>query len=434
VLIVFSSDDFCIKKPISSNFPHVVRKMTKAILKTIEIALELLEARVQAIRNWSTAYDPAIQDILLVDEKLNALSVINADYLSKFNEVYMLLPDDLREGRSALFHTFQSELDNLVVTLKRIKVINREETPPPHSPPPEPRIQLPAIPLPQFKGSIGDWVFFRDKFTALIIDNVSLDETQRLHYLKSSLIDEAASLQSTNDTFQSLWNALKERFEVKRVIADSQISEILGLRPIRQESAVELKNLVDVITKNLRVLDTLELPLNKLSELLIINVVSTKLDPETRRGFEIQLKPNVLPRVAELLTFLRHRSHTLETIELASKPTSRAATQGQHTSQRKSNFRCNALHVNTNKCPFCSQSHYANQCASFLAMTPDERYTTTKKAGLCINCLHSDHSAGECKSGVIKSTTHCFTSKKGVLIQVALIAAVDRPIQRAPIH
>jgi Protein of unknown function (DUF1759) len=162
---------------------------------------------------------------------------------------------------------------------------------------------------------------------------------RRLHYLKSSLIDEAASLQSTNDTFKSLWLALKERFEVKRVIADSQISELLGLKSLSRESASDLQSLVDVVTKNLRVLETLDLPADGLSEMLIINIVSTKLDPETRRGFEMQLKPNVLPKVAELLTFPRNRSHTLETIDLATKSTSRAATQGQHNTQRKSNFR-----------------------------------------------------------------------------------------------
>jgi Protein of unknown function (DUF1759) len=121
-------------------------------------------------------------------------------------------------GRIALFHTLQQ--DNLVVTFKWIKVNNRENYPPPPSLP-VPRIHLPAIPLPQFKGTIGDWVFFRDKFTVLIIENESLNEVQRLYYLKSSLIDEAASLQSNNDTFQSLWKAFKERFEVKRVIADN---------------------------------------------------------------------------------------------------------------------------------------------------------------------------------------------------------------------
>jgi aminoglycoside phosphotransferase len=79
---------------------------------------------------------------------------------------------------------------------------------------------------------------------------------QRLHYLKSSLNDAAVSLQSTNDTFQSLWLSLKERFEVKRVIADSQISEILGLKSLSHESASDLQTLVDVVTKNLRVLET----------------------------------------------------------------------------------------------------------------------------------------------------------------------------------
>jgi hypothetical protein len=148
--------------------------MTKAILKTLETALELLEIRVQAIRNWGTVYDREVHDILLVDEKLLSLSDINAEYLTKFNEVFMLLPEDLRDGRAALFHTFQSELDNLVVTLKRIKVTHLVNHPPHNPPPPEPKIQLPAIPLPQFKGTIGDWVFFRNKSSALILKNASL--------------------------------------------------------------------------------------------------------------------------------------------------------------------------------------------------------------------------------------------------------------------
>jgi Protein of unknown function (DUF1759) len=68
----------------------------------------------------------------------------------------------------------------------------------------ETALKLPAIPLPQFKDTVGDWVFFGDKFTALIIENFTLNESQRLYYLKSSLIDDAASLQLSNDTFQSL--------------------------------------------------------------------------------------------------------------------------------------------------------------------------------------------------------------------------------------
>jgi Protein of unknown function (DUF1759) len=167
--------------------------MTKALLKNLETALELLMERAKTIKTWTTVYNPEVYDILLVDEKLSALEQINADYLSKFNDVLTLIPEDLAAGRIALFHAIQSEQDNFVVTFKRIKVNNRENHPSP-PPPPVPKIQLPAIPLPQFKGTIGDWVFFRDKFTALIIENESLNELQRLYYLKSSLIDETASL------------------------------------------------------------------------------------------------------------------------------------------------------------------------------------------------------------------------------------------------
>jgi hypothetical protein len=92
---------------------------------------------------------------------------------------------------------------------------------------------------------------------------------------------------------------------------------------------------VNIGTKNLRFLEMHDLPADGLSELLIINIINTKFDPQTQRGFEIQLKSNVLPKVAEPLTFLRYRCHALESIEMAAKPSSCTATKGTNHNQRK---------------------------------------------------------------------------------------------------
>lgn len=46
---------------------------------------------------------------------------------------------------------------------------------------------MPKIQLLPFDGSYSDWETFRDRFTALIIDNHSLSDFARLHYLLSSL-------------------------------------------------------------------------------------------------------------------------------------------------------------------------------------------------------------------------------------------------------
>ena len=67
-----------------------------------------------------------------------------------------------------------------------------------------------------------DWASFRDYFTSLIIQNNSLDNLQRLHFLKSLLEGEAASLLKvislTENNFVSAWDRLKDRFEIPRAI------------------------------------------------------------------------------------------------------------------------------------------------------------------------------------------------------------------------
>ena len=45
-----------------------------------------------------------------------------------------------------------------------------------------------------FSGNVCDWPHFRDTFQTLIVDNAYLSNVQRLHYLISSLRDEAQAL------------------------------------------------------------------------------------------------------------------------------------------------------------------------------------------------------------------------------------------------
>jgi hypothetical protein len=155
-------------------------------------------------------------------------------------------------------------------------------------------IRLPDIPLPTFSGNHNEWVYYRERFTALISTNETLKDFQKLHYLRASLKDEAAMLQSSNDTFNSLWSALTKRYEIKRIFVERHVNELFNLKALVRESSADLRHIIDTLLKNIRVLETLELTKNELSEQLIINLVCNKLDSETRKAFELQLKPENL--------------------------------------------------------------------------------------------------------------------------------------------
>jgi len=55
-------------------------------------------------------------------------------------------------------------------------------------------IKLPAIALPTFEGDTCSWLHFRDTFEALIVNNTTLFNVQKFHYLIASLKNEAKDL------------------------------------------------------------------------------------------------------------------------------------------------------------------------------------------------------------------------------------------------
>jgi hypothetical protein len=65
-------------------------------------------------------------------------------------------------------------------------------------------IKLPVISLPRFDGDSCSWLQYRDTFEALIVNNTTLANVQKFHYLIVSLKNEAkdliSNLQVTNFT------------------------------------------------------------------------------------------------------------------------------------------------------------------------------------------------------------------------------------------
>jgi hypothetical protein len=136
---------------------------------------------------------------------------------------------------------------------------------------------------------------------------------QTLHYLKESL--KGATLESTIDSFQSLWSAVCKKNQIRRIIVDKHIDELIRIKPIQQESSGELHHVSDVAVKNLRVLQTMELKMAALSKQVMVNLISNRLDVETCKAYEIQLKADVPTKWNEMQQFLQQRCHTLESIK-----------------------------------------------------------------------------------------------------------------------
>ncbi|GBM60740.1 hypothetical protein AVEN_147991-1 [Araneus ventricosus] len=115
--------------------------------------------------------------------------------------------------------------------------------------------KLPEIPLPIFYGKIEEFSNFKNQFVSLITDYKELTNDQKLFYLKAVLCGEAKLIETSDDTFESLFSALEERFENKRAVVDIHIQNMLKIEKLNFESFKCLRNITDTIHNSLRALN-----------------------------------------------------------------------------------------------------------------------------------------------------------------------------------
>ncbi|CAL1290442.1 unnamed protein product [Larinioides sclopetarius] len=176
------------------------------------------------------------------------------------------------------------------------------------------RLKLPKIPLPIFDGKYEEWNKFENHFRNLIANNDDISENEKLYYLRSSLTGVAKEVETEEDTFESLFKALKERFQNKKLIINAHVNTVINYEKIQYASAKDIRYLLDSTRKNLRALKVLEFERNKLSDVILLNILLPKLDRESRKIFESSLETSDVPKLDSFLDFLEKRSMVIKSL------------------------------------------------------------------------------------------------------------------------
>ncbi|GBN58736.1 hypothetical protein AVEN_181857-1, partial [Araneus ventricosus] len=256
-------------------------------------------------------------------------------------------------------------------------------------------VKLPKLSLPTFTGNINEWITFKDLFNAAVNNNSSLSDSQRLTYLKLSLKYEAfkiiQSIPVSDSNYKIAWNLLEERYSNKREQVFALIKRLMSLQQIQSESTTALLNLVDNINEIIRSLDILKQNVEHFSDTLILYIIQQKLDNSSRMWFERQLKKDEIPKLSNLIEFLKDHARTLQ----HSKPSSNKYQKSYKSTSLLSNF----------KCVYCNEDHTLQKCSKFLNLHVDQRVGFVKSKHLCFACLSHLHMVKKCKS--TSSCKHC---------------------------
>lgn len=268
-------------------------------------------------------------------------------------------------------------------------------------------VKLPRIELTPFSGNYEDWATFHDLFHSLIHTNTSIDNVQKLHYLKSNVQGDAKvllkSITITEANYAEAWNKLRNRYDHKRFIVDSLLKSLFCIPSVLNENHKEIKNLIDKASEIIQSLQLQGLPIGQW-DVILVHVIVSKLDSETHKQWELKQKKDELPTYKDLEDFLQSRWQSLEMIH-KDKATNQSINQSNRTNNyaSKSSSSLNSSHSHQRQhnyiCSCCNSSnHRLYSCPKYNQLNILERKVIIKDNKLCFNCLHSGHSIVDCNN------------------------------------
>lgn len=272
---------------------------------------------------------------------------------------------------------------------------------PPIDQPQPAAFRLPQINLPTFSGDYTSWSAFQDLFESLIHNNANLSNVHKLHYLISNLRGPAANLlrhtSITNDSYETAWQTLKNRYDNKRILVDAQLKLLVNQHYPPNESASSIRDLIDKTQEALNAIRGLDIDVSSWDPLLLFLILQ-RINKETHQAWETHLQGSTtLPKFEDFMTFMEARFRMLEIID-DRKPRSSANSGGRPQRELKSYATMSGSSVSS--CPVCAAHHYLRDCPTFLGMNVSERLATVKNIKMCFNCLITGHMLYQCTNKI----------------------------------
>lgn len=260
-------------------------------------------------------------------------------------------------------------------------------------------IKVPPCDTEIFSGGYEEWPSFRDMFTAVYVNHPKLSQAQKLYHLRNKTKGPAGAIVKRyplcDDNFQLAWNALKSRYENKRVLVDNQLKILFNIPVATVENSESIQKVHSTVSDCLCTLKTLNVDIDSWDPILIY-LVSTKLPDETLSLWEQSLKSHrELPTWVQLDEFLINRFEVVERISSIRHSKETQSSASHMFSKKQQNSSQERVDL---KCSYCKTNHQLRSCQEFRKLSIQQRVDFVVKNNICLNCLSSGHMKGNCKS------------------------------------
>lgn len=320
----------------------------------------MLQARKDKLVSTLKEYEEINLDILAVDEN-------DVEDVSVIENKYFALLSKLNESLKVLLNRETSQNSNVSDS------------------------KLPNIEISSFNGKdFTKYKPFMDIFTAIIDNNKTLSNVQKLFYLRKYLTEDALSviinLPIVNESYPEALNLLKKRFDNETRLITNHINNLLDLPQMQKGTAVALRSFVSEVQQQIYALKNLKQPTQNW-DMLLISILSRKLDSYTNRAYHLdRVDVDKLPTLTDFLIFLEKRAIALEDSP-PQKGTSYESPVKFKTPYKVSNFTMNPK-VKQTLCVYCDKTdHPIFMCPKFKMAAVEDRLLCVDSKKLCKLCL-----------------------------------------------
>ncbi|UYV64445.1 hypothetical protein LAZ67_3000729 [Cordylochernes scorpioides] len=179
-------------------------------------------------------------------------------------------------------------------------------------------VKMPKLELPTFDGRLESWLSFKDLFYSAIGSNSQIPEIEKLQYLKGQLRGEALRLVNafpiTADNYVEVWQTLLTRYDNPKDLIFTQIDNALRLPKLADDNHKSMFKLLDSCNEIVRTVKVLGYQIDSLSDVLFVEIIQDKLDKTTRKQWELQNNPRVVPLIKDLMEFLEIHAKSLQNL------------------------------------------------------------------------------------------------------------------------
>lgn len=378
---------------------------------TEDLTESLLETKLQCLEEDWQRLIKAYEDIMISDEKTVASdlkgkakikfeSVRDRLQITKANMLDLLKcnrPTNINGSRSdGPTGSFTS--DPTHSTLYNYSEINHVNTTFDAS---EICIKVPPCDTQEFYRGYEEWPAFRDMFTAIYANHSRLTQAQKLYHLRNKTKGEAGSMVKkynlSDQNFALAWDALKTRYENKRVLIENQLDIIYDIPVATTETYDALYRIQSTISDCLSILKTHCVSIGQ-CDFIFVHVAKKKLPMETLALWEQSLPSRCeLSTWNQMETFLINRQQVVESLsktrqynQIRNKQTYQV-NSGQSSYLKQSG---NQVRV----CKLCNKGHYLRNCSVFQNFTVSQRIDYVDRNNFCSNGLSSLHKNKDCPS------------------------------------